>query len=314
MTNDAVAKIIQRLDELEAKVSPMKPAQPAADDGMEERAKVVYAECHNPMNPVQPHILIADFARQEVASACAERNAEIAALKQQLADARDAADHWNEEYRRMKAIASPLCDEQGRPMRVLRSWTHVDGDIPYTVGPYHGAITHSQAIMLLSAPSQGTPCPTPTESSPSSSSQAAPPSSSHPSFSSQNSGPATKHTCTPASPSAGDGSAAGGAGTPRAISLSGGTGSTTTPADVAGIDLSVKVWTTDEVSYRSAQMYPYWVNRHDHDCAITAFRAEAATVVQGLLDIIHDDLTHARQRDHAEAIRAAMKFVGKVGM
>ena len=44
---------------------------------------------------------------------------------------------------------------------------------------------------------------------------------------------------------------------------------------------------------------------------VASARAEAATVVQGLLDIIHDDLTHARQHDHAEAIRAAMEFVGK---
>lgn len=33
--------------------------------------------------------------------------------------------------------------------------------------------------------------------------------------------------------------------------------------------------------------------------------------IRNLLDIIHDDLTHERQRDHAEAIEAAMKAVGR---
>ncbi len=79
------------------------PPKPASDDGMEERAKAVYADCRDPTVTVLPHILIADFARSE----CASRDAEIAELKRQLAAARDAADHWNEEYKRWKTIAAP---------------------------------------------------------------------------------------------------------------------------------------------------------------------------------------------------------------
>ena len=49
---------------------------------------------------------------------------------------------------------------------------------------------------------------------------------------------------------------------------------------------------------------------------IDALEAELATVtrerdeaIRGLLDIIHDDLTHARQRDHAVAIGKARELI-----
>lgn len=55
------------------------------------------------------------------------------------------------------------------------------------------------------------------------------------------------------------------------------------------------------------------IDRLTTELAAAKERAEMATkAINGLLDIIHDDLSHARQNDHADAIYAAKKAAGAI--
>ena len=47
------------------------------------------------------------------------------------------------------------------------------------------------------------------------------------------------------------------------------------------------------------------------DARLIVAAPELLTSVRALLDIIHDDLTHARQEDHREALEAAKNAIAK---